>query len=86
VEQRLKQRLVGAGVLVALAVLLLPLWLDGEGIKSLSVEEIPPEPTIIEPTTPRNYRLLAVPSWHCWIIRRHRLWLRPRTMRRLSLS
>ena len=51
-EQRLKQRLVGAGVLVALAVLLLPLWLDGEGIKSLSVEEIPPEPTIIEPTTP----------------------------------
>jgi len=40
-------------VLVALAVLLLPLWLDGEGIKhSLSIEEIPPEPTIIEPISP----------------------------------
>lgn len=34
-------------MLIALAVLLLPLWLDGEGIRhSLQVESIPPEPEI----------------------------------------
>ncbi len=45
-ESRFRQRLVGAAVVVALAVLLLPLWLDGSGIDSLSVQPIPEKPEI----------------------------------------
>ena len=45
-ESRFRQRLVGAAVVVALAVLLLPLWLDGSGIDSLRVESIPDKPEI----------------------------------------
>lgn len=45
-ESRFRQRLVGAAVVVALAVLLLPLWLDGSGIDSLRVQEIPEKPEI----------------------------------------
>lgn len=48
-ENRLRQRLVGAAVLIALAVLLLPLWLDGEGLRhTLDVAEIPERPQIPE--------------------------------------
>ena len=45
-ESRFRQRLVGAAVVVALAVLLLPLWLDGSGIDSLSVQPIPEKPEV----------------------------------------
>ncbi|MFO7582504.1 SPOR domain-containing protein [Guyparkeria sp.] len=45
-ESRFRQRLVGASVVVALAVLLLPLWLDGSGIDSLRVEPVPEKPEI----------------------------------------
>ncbi len=45
-ESRFRQRLVGASVVVALAVLLLPLWLDGSGIDSLRVQSAPEKPTV----------------------------------------
>ncbi len=45
-ESRFRQRLVGAAVVVALAVLLLPLWLDGSGIDSLRVQSVPEKPAI----------------------------------------
>ena len=47
-ESRFRQRLVGAAVVVALAVLLLPLWLDGSGIDSLRVQPIPEKPEIAD--------------------------------------
>ncbi|MFN2381324.1 MAG: SPOR domain-containing protein [Guyparkeria sp.] len=45
-ESRFRQRLVGASVVVALAVLLLPLWLDGSGIDSLRVQPAPETPDV----------------------------------------
>ena len=45
-ESRFRQRLVGASVVVALAVLLLPLWLDGSGIDSLRVQSVPEKPAV----------------------------------------
>lgn len=45
-ESRFRQRLVGASVVVALAVLLLPLWLDGSGIDSLRVQSAPEKPAV----------------------------------------
>lgn len=45
-ESRFRQRLVGASVVVALAVLLLPLWLDGSGIDSLRVQTAPEKPEV----------------------------------------
>ncbi|KTG15983.1 MULTISPECIES: SPOR domain-containing protein [unclassified Guyparkeria] len=45
-ESRFRQRLVGASVVVALAVLLLPLWLDGSGIDSLRVQSVPDKPEV----------------------------------------
>ena len=45
-ESRFRQRLVGASVVVALAVLLLPLWLDGSGIDSLRVQSVPEKPEV----------------------------------------
>ncbi len=45
-ESRFRQRLVGASVVVALAVLLLPLWLDGSGIDSLRVQSSPEKPKV----------------------------------------
>ncbi|WP_322520346.1 SPOR domain-containing protein [Guyparkeria halophila] len=45
-ESRFRQRLVGASVVVALAVLLLPLWLDGSGIDSLRVQSAPEKPKV----------------------------------------
>ena len=45
-ESRFRQRLVGASVVVALAVLLLPLWLDGSGIDSLRVQSVPEKPSV----------------------------------------
>lgn len=46
---RLRQRLVGGLVVLALAVLLLPLWLDGGGLKTPSVQPVPKAPTITQP-------------------------------------
>jgi len=45
-QSRFRQRLVGASVVVALAVLLLPLWLDGSGIDSLRVQSVPEKPEV----------------------------------------
>lgn len=46
---RLRQRLVGGLVVVALAVLLLPLWLDNDGLKTPSVQPVPRAPIISQP-------------------------------------
>lgn len=46
---RLRQRLVGALVVVALAVLVLPLWLDGGGLKTPTVLPVPPTPVVDHP-------------------------------------
>ena len=46
---RLRQRLVGGLVVLALAVLLLPLWLDGGGLKTPTVQPVPKAPTITQP-------------------------------------
>lgn len=46
---RLRQRLVGGLVVLALAVLLLPLWLDNGGLKTPSVQPVPKAPTISQP-------------------------------------
>lgn len=46
---RLRQRLVGGLVVAALAVLLLPLWLDNGGLKTPSVQPVPKSPTIAQP-------------------------------------
>jgi DedD protein len=46
---RVRQRLVGGLVVLALAVLLLPLWLDGGGLKTPSVQPVPKAPTIEQP-------------------------------------
>jgi len=48
-SSRLRQRLVGALVVLALAVLLLPLWLDGGGLKTPTVQPVPKAPTIAQP-------------------------------------
>lgn len=46
---RLRQRLVGAAVLIALAVLLLPIWLDGSGLRAPRVEPVPTPPKVAQP-------------------------------------
>jgi DedD protein len=51
VEPALKQRLVGAGVLVALAVIFLPMLLDGSGRQTTIMLEqaVPPQPVFDQP-------------------------------------
>jgi DedD protein len=53
VDPRLKQRLVGAAVLLALAVIFLPMLLDGTGRDAqVSLRDaIPPEPEFLRPET-----------------------------------
>ncbi|OZB82664.1 MAG: hypothetical protein B7X28_03280 [Halothiobacillus sp. 13-55-253] len=46
---RLRQRLVGGLVVLALAVLILPLWLDNGGLKTPGVQPVPKAPTISQP-------------------------------------
>lgn len=46
---RVRQRLVGGLVVLALAVLLLPLWLDNGGLKTPTVQPVPKAPTIAQP-------------------------------------
>lgn len=46
---RLRQRLVGGLVVLALAVLLLPLWLDNGGLKTPGVQPVPKAPSITQP-------------------------------------
>lgn len=46
---RLRQRLVGGLVVLALAALLLPLWLDNGGLKTPSVQPVPKAPDIAQP-------------------------------------
>ncbi len=48
-ENRLKHRLVGAAVLLALAVIFLPFLLDGSGLEQAEVGEMPPPPASPEP-------------------------------------
>ncbi|HUX83545.1 MAG TPA: SPOR domain-containing protein [Halothiobacillus sp.] len=46
---RLRQRLLGALVVVALAVLILPPWMDGGGLKTPAVLPVPPAPVVEQP-------------------------------------
>lgn len=46
---RLRQRLLGALVIVALAVLILPPWMDGGGLKTPAVLPVPPAPVVEHP-------------------------------------
>lgn len=46
---RLRQRLLGALVIVALAVLILPPWMDGGGLKTPAVLPVPPAPVVLHP-------------------------------------
>lgn len=46
---RLRQRLLGALVVVALAVLILPPWMDGGGLKTPAVLPVPPAPVVAQP-------------------------------------
>ncbi|WP_412851617.1 SPOR domain-containing protein [Ectothiorhodospira shaposhnikovii] len=66
VETPLKQRLVGAAVLVALAVIFLPMLLDGAGREArLSLSEpVPPEPVFERPVPApiQEQRLAAAPQ------------------------
>jgi len=43
---KFRQRVVGASVVVALAVLVLPVWLDGSGIDTLDIQHAPAAPQI----------------------------------------
>lgn len=49
VPNRLRQRLLGALVVVALAVLILPPWMDGGGLKTPAVLPVPATPTVDQP-------------------------------------
>jgi DedD protein len=64
VDPRLKQRLVGAAVLLALAVIFLPMLLDGGGRDAeVSLREaIPPEPEFPRPETVAPLSLDAPPE------------------------
>lgn len=46
----IKQRLLGGAVLLAGAVLFLPMLLEGSGVKALQPPEIPPAPTVPKPS------------------------------------
>ncbi|WP_156521215.1 SPOR domain-containing protein [Halothiobacillus diazotrophicus] len=49
VPNRLRQRLLGALVVVALAVLILPPWMDGGGLKTPAVLPVPATPAVDQP-------------------------------------
>ena len=57
-NHRLKQRLIGAAILVALGVIFLPMLLDGTGWRQRhsDVLEIPPEPEFVLPERPGSVR------------------------------
>lgn len=46
---RLRQRLIGGMVIVAIGALLLPLWLDTGGLKTPTVEPVPTPPKVSQP-------------------------------------
>ncbi|WP_407274978.1 SPOR domain-containing protein [Halothiobacillus sp. DCM-1] len=46
---RLRQRLIGGMVIVAIGALVLPLWLDNGGLKSPTVQPVPPPPAVSQP-------------------------------------
>ena len=46
---RLRQRLIGGMVIVAIAALILPLWLDTGGLKTPSVQPVPRPPVVHQP-------------------------------------
>lgn len=46
---RLRQRLIGGMVIVAMIALILPLWLDTGGLKSPTVQPVPTPPSITQP-------------------------------------
>ncbi|WP_018952805.1 SPOR domain-containing protein [Thioalkalivibrio sulfidiphilus] len=62
-DPRLKQRLVGAAVLLALAVIFLPMLLDGTGHQAgLNLRDgIPPEPEFARPEAPAPLERQATP-------------------------
>ena len=63
-DERLKQRLVGAIVLIALAVIVVPGLLDGAGRRSSQIEafQVPPEPQFSEAVPQPVARVAAVPK------------------------
>ncbi|ACL72343.1 Sporulation domain protein [Thioalkalivibrio sulfidiphilus HL-EbGr7] len=63
-DPRLKQRLVGAAVLLALAVIFLPMLLDGTGQQAgLNLRDgIPPEPEFARPEPPAPLERQASPA------------------------
>jgi DedD protein len=58
VNHRLKQRLIGGAILVALGVIFLPMLLDGTGWRERNPDllEIPPEPEFVMPERPASAR------------------------------
>jgi len=50
VDKALQHRLVGAGVILALGVIIIPIVLDSAGERQL--RKMPPEPTIVSPSRP----------------------------------
>lgn len=64
-NHRLKQRLIGGAILVALGVVFLPMLLDGTGWRERNSEllEIPPEPEFVMPERPGAVRRpVAIPG------------------------
>ncbi len=57
-NHRLKQRLIGGAILVALGVIFLPMLLDGSGWRERQSDllEMPPEPEIVMPERPESTR------------------------------
>lgn len=62
-ETKLKQRLIGAIVLIAIAVILIPMILDGDGRRAIELDvEMPPEPEFIfESDLPATTKLDELP-------------------------
>lgn len=63
-DERLKQRLVGASVLVALAVIIVPMLLDGAGRKARdpATFEIPPQPELSQRPLQKLEDIVPVPT------------------------
>ncbi len=63
-DDRLKQRLVGASVLVALAVIIVPMLLDGAGryARNPATFEIPPQPELSQRPLQKLEDIVPVPT------------------------
>ena len=63
-DERLKQRLIGASVLVALAVIIVPILLDGAGrrVRDTAAFEIPPKPELTQRPLQKLEDIVPVPT------------------------